>query len=156
MSTAENLYPRDWDWDADGNTADGKYVQIRVANTQKGPRPIMELEINGEIRSIWLTPTSLFGQVKNEVKRRPKRDFDKGERLIITRGDKRQSKTSTYMMWPYTLKCPDQPPPKAADLLAGFGNAGDQPDYDDTAEPELPTDRSPFNPEDDDGDDIPY
>jgi hypothetical protein len=116
----DNGYPRSWYFgtDDDGLVADGAYSHMSSGRGAYGQVPIAVLAIGGEDRSVWLNTDVLVGQFKAELKRRGERDFNPGERIVITRGaEKKTSQTSGNDYWPYRTEFPDAPNSAAADIL---------------------------------------
>jgi hypothetical protein len=87
-------YPRNWNWDVDGDEIEGAFVELDEAPTAYGSRPIVVLDVAGEKRTLWLLETALRSSFADEASRRSSSDgFTVGERIIVRRGAMRQSST---------------------------------------------------------------
>jgi hypothetical protein len=123
----ESDFPRYWDWDDDGLTADGVYEKTDRAPSQYGEKAILILEINGEQRSVWVNTESLRGKLADELERRNARDFNIGERIVITRAAEKKTSSNDRQYWPFKVDFPDGPKSDAAGLL-GANPGGPKPD----------------------------
>lgn len=81
-----SAHPRSWNWNADGLVVSGAYVRLAEAPSAYGPVPVLTLDVDGELRSVWLSQTALRREFVNELDRRKSGDFDPGERIRIERG----------------------------------------------------------------------
>lgn len=128
-------YPRSWTWPDDGNVCAGTYVKFSSgpSNYSDKPTPIIVLTVDGEDRSVWLRYTAQLSKVQDEVRQRPGRDLDVGERVVITHRGQKTSKSSGNPYIDFTVEFPDGPAPSAAGMLG----LDDKPSPT-TDEPELP------------------
>jgi hypothetical protein len=138
----EDEFPRSWIWHEDGSRFDARIDRITTGTSAFGTRPILEgkLTETGERIGLWLNEDAVRGRIADEIKKRPKRRLESGERVVITRGDeKRPSKTNPdRLVWPFSVRFPEAP---ELDQLAALGEvddadkepeepAGDEPDGD--------------------------
>jgi hypothetical protein len=129
---AEAEFPRPWIFGEKGKpvkkeglVADGLVAAGAFDSWSRGPSeygagtPILVLVIAGERRSVWLNTTVLVTKVARKIAERPSRDFDAGERIVVTRlgNEKRKSKGGGPDYWDFSVVCPDEPPMSAAGAL---------------------------------------
>jgi hypothetical protein len=110
-------YPRWWNWDEDGDLCAGTFVRFTEGFSEYGEKTIVVLELDGEERSIWLHETVLFDEFRREVLRRPGRELDSGERVVVKRGEKQKTKDGKRTFRGFRVVFPDQPAPTTSDLL---------------------------------------
>lgn len=114
----EHQYPRSWDWQAEGSTVDGTYIKLTTGTTAHGPAPILGLLIDGEERSLWILWAGLKSKLAQELKRRGTSEFNKGERIVITRFPMRESKVNpSQTTVPFVVEFRDEPAASAASIL---------------------------------------
>ena len=136
-------FPRSWIWSEDGSTFDARIDGITTGMSAFGIRPILEgtLTETGERIGLWLNEDTIRGRVADEVKRRPTKRLEPGERVIITRGEeKRPSKTNPdRSVWPFSVRFPEAP---EQNQLAALGAAGQEPEEatepSDTSDDDIP------------------
>jgi hypothetical protein len=146
-------FPRDFRFGdcrgCDGLVADGTYQQLRSATvpdygdkTKLVEKIILELEIAGELRSIWLgeakASSVLLNNFRRELGKRArlgKSDFEPQERIrIIRSAGRRPSKKSSFMMFDWNTEFEHAaPPPTPVELLLGGGGEPTAPTVIDTA-----------------------
>jgi hypothetical protein len=107
-------------WDQDGDEVTGGYRGFTQGHTRDGTAvPIVQLELaNSETVSVWMFNEALRARFADEVRSRPDKDLDPGERVTIRRGDKRQSTSNPdrqYRAFEVTFGNSRQP--SALDLL---------------------------------------
>ena len=56
--------PRTWMWEEDGTEVIGRAVRKETAMTTEGPCDILVMEVDGELRSIWLMHTALVSKLQ--------------------------------------------------------------------------------------------
>jgi hypothetical protein len=126
LSQAETLsgthdggdFPRTWNFDEDGDTIAGTFVELGEAPTAGyGYKPILTLDVDGERRTVWVFHTSLSEKLRDELKRRKAREFTVGERIAIKRGERKTSESTGRPYIPYKVTFPDAPKRSAADIL---------------------------------------
>jgi hypothetical protein len=59
----------------------------------------------------------LFDEFRREVLRRPSRELDPGERVVVRRGEKRQTQDGKRTFRAFRVGFPDQRAPSTSDLL---------------------------------------
>jgi hypothetical protein len=131
-------YPKSWIWDEDGDLVEGTFVKFDQGQTkQYGAKVIMVTSVAGVERSVWLTQTVLFNQVRDELGKRPSKTLEPGERVVIRRLGKKESEAGTSY-WNFRTLFPDRPELDAADLfglepeegLVRYGEGNVDPDGD--------------------------
>jgi hypothetical protein len=116
-------YPRWWNWDEDGDVADGTFVRFTRGRSEFGPKIILVLLIaahaseDGEERSIWMHETALESKFRDELLNRPGRDLDPGERVIIKRGGMQKTLDGKRDYRAFDVRFPDRPEPTTSDLF---------------------------------------
>jgi hypothetical protein len=115
-------FPRSWIWSEDGSQFDARIDRITTGTSAFGTRPILEgrLTETSERIGLWLNEDAIRGRMIDEIKQRPKKRLEPGERVIITRGEeKRPSKTNPDRnVWPFSVRFPEAP---EQDQLAVLG-----------------------------------
>ena len=86
--------PRAWNWDEDGNTCVGRVVGGFMGHTKFGPRKVLTLDVEGELRSVWLSTVALDDQVV-------KLDPQVGDVLGIKRGSEKKMGGGGTEYWPF-------------------------------------------------------
>jgi hypothetical protein len=103
-------YPAAWRWEEDGHAMEGTFVDLGEAPTAGyGYKPTLTLDVGGERRCVWVFHTSLAEKLRDELSRRKARDFTVGERIIISRGERKMSETTGRTYIPYRVTFPDGP-----------------------------------------------
>jgi hypothetical protein len=103
-------------WEVDGDEIDGTFVNLDEAPTSYGDKPIVVLNVAGEDRTVWLLETALRNKFADEVRKRQSEAFTVGERIVIRRGEMRQSGTGrTYRH--FTVTFVDRPKRNAVQIL---------------------------------------
>lgn len=87
--------PKAWIWDEDGDTCVGTVVSGFIGPTKYGDCKVMVLNVEGEMRSVWLNSTALENQV---LRQKPLA----GDVIGIRRGEKRTSSVSGNEYWDFT------------------------------------------------------
>jgi hypothetical protein len=88
----EGGFPPNWIWAEDGDEVAGRYRSFSTGRTATGDLvPIVQLEVDGVARSVWLFHVALRERFAEEIKTRPDKDLDPGELVTIRRGEERQS-----------------------------------------------------------------
>jgi hypothetical protein len=118
-------YPEAWFWDEHGACVRGTFVRFARGQTRDyGKKVIAVLDVDGELRSIWLTATVLFGKFRDELLDRPGHRLEPGERITVKRLDKVESAEARGDYWNFAVLFHDSPRPSESDL---FGFADDDP-----------------------------
>jgi hypothetical protein len=130
-SSSSGDFPRTWDWNEDGELV-GAYRETRLVTTKDGPRKLVEFKHvdTGEPVSVWLSAQVLKNKFVEELKRRVvqgRNDFEPGENIRISRGEKRPSQTGNGY-WPFKVEFEFAAKLSAADVLL----ADEPEDTDDT------------------------
>jgi hypothetical protein len=137
---------RDWNWNVDGPIIEGEFERIRKAIPATGAsagqeKGLLDLWVDGDLRSIWLDGTVLVSKMTRELKRRkaakqpPK--FRPRERMRIERLDVPPGKR--YRDWSFW--CAHQaPPPDDLDVLESLGGDGAPSANGFTVEPDVEID----------------
>ena len=101
MSDQDNGYPKSWKFGTDDPLeVEGRYVSTTTAPSGYGEVAIINLDVEGETRAVWLSTMVLKAQFADELRRRGSRDFNQGERITIARSaEKRTSEAGK----PYRL-----------------------------------------------------
>jgi hypothetical protein len=119
---SDDDFPRSWIWNEDGPRFDARIDRITSGTSAFGARPILEgtLTETGERIGLWLNEDAIRGRMIDEIKQRPRKRLEPGERVIITRGEeKRPSKTNPDRnVWPFSVRFPEAP---EQDQLAALG-----------------------------------
>jgi hypothetical protein len=110
-------YPAWWNWDEDGDTCAGTYVRFTRGHSEFGEKAILVLLVAGEERSVWLHEAVLLDELRREVSRRPSRDLDPGEQVVVKRLEKQTTKDGKRTFRGFRVFFPDQPQPTTSDLL---------------------------------------
>jgi hypothetical protein len=110
-------YPAWWNWDEDGDVVDGTFVRFTRGSSEFGEKTIAVLSIDGEERSVWLHEAVLFDEFKRELLRRPSRELDPGEHVVVTRLDKRKTADGKRSYRAFGVVFPDRPEPTTSDLF---------------------------------------
>ncbi len=110
-------YPRWWNWDEDGEVADGTFVRFTRGRSEFGPKVILVLLIAGEERSIWMHETALESKFRDELLNRPSRDLDPGERVAVKRGGMQKTLDGKRDYRAFDVRFPDRPEPTTSDLF---------------------------------------
>jgi hypothetical protein len=117
-------FPRSWRFgtgkDEDGLTIEGTFVGWSRGHTEHGSKPILLLEVGGEVRSVWLMQTVLRSKIARKVGERRSHDFEPGERIVITELGRVQPKGDRSGKQPYrnfAVNCPDEQPLTASAVL---------------------------------------
>jgi hypothetical protein len=140
-SHEEGDFPRSWNFDEDGDTVDGTYVELGEGPTAGyGYKPIITLDVAGKRRTVWVFHTSLAEKLRDELSRRKAQEFTVGERILIKRGERKVSETTGRKYVPYRVQFPDGPKRSAVDVLGAA--LGDQPE--EQEEEEAADDGVPF------------
>ena len=110
-------YPKSWIFDEDGDLVEGTFVKFDRASTRDyGAKVILVLDVAGVERSIWLTQTVLFGQVRDELQKRPAKTLEPGERVVVKRlGKKDGANGRSY--WNFRVLFPDAPVPSTSEMF---------------------------------------
>jgi hypothetical protein len=138
-------YPAAWIWDDDGDRVGGSFVRFDRGHTrQYGDKTIVVLNVDGVERSVWLTQTVLYGKFRDELRERPSRTIEPGERITISRRGKVESENATGSYWGFSVVFHDKPAPETSDLFPDLDGPA-------AAKPEAETTEKPIE---DDG--IPY
>jgi hypothetical protein len=116
----ESTYPRSWNWAEDGELY-GAYRETRRVETRDGPRSVIEFKLvdTGEPVCIWLSAQVLRSTFVEELKRRIAQgddDFKPGEKIRISRGEKRPSQTGNGY-WPFEVEFEHAARLTASDIL---------------------------------------
>jgi hypothetical protein len=115
-------FPRSWRWAEDGSTFDARIDRITTGMSAHGIRPILEgrLTETGERIGLWLNEDAVRGRVADEVKRRPAKRLEPGERVVISRGEEKRPSTTNpdRLVWPFSVRFPEAP---EQDQLAALG-----------------------------------
>jgi hypothetical protein len=82
---AKDKRPTWWNFDEDGAQLVGTFVRFGKGQTKQGPGVFVELDVDGERRTLWLLQTVPYWGFKRELEKRPSHDRDVGERVEITR-----------------------------------------------------------------------
>ena len=113
----ESSYPKWWDWDSDGDTCSGRFVEAGQGQTEMGKRIFICLDIDRIKRTVWLHNTALEAKFKREVERRPDHELHEGERIWIRRLGERTSRRSERSYIDFQVEFPDGPQVSQADLF---------------------------------------
>jgi hypothetical protein len=137
-SINDTTYPRTWMFDEDGDTVEGSFLELGEAPTAGyGHKPIVNLDVDGEQRTVWFFHEALASKFNRELERRQALDFNPGERIRITRLGRRESETSGRKYVDYAVQFLDAPKRSAADILGAVVSetageeGGDKPEDDD-------------------------
>lgn len=124
----EHAYPRSWKFGTDDplELSEGAYVSTTTAPSGYGETPIINLNVAGEERAVWLATTVLREKFAEELRRRGARDFDRGERITIRRSAEKKTSGTGRPYWPYSVTFHDAPRQDAAALL-GVGDSATVP-----------------------------
>ena len=118
-------YPRNWVFDEDGTTVEGRYVTLTAGFARGKEIPILVLEVadpadgQSEQRSVWLFHRALGSQIARELMKRTKGDFDIHEKITIARGEKKQSEANPDQSY-YDTAFENAVAPNPRALLANF------------------------------------
>jgi hypothetical protein len=130
-SRFESDFPKSWNWDEDGDTVEGTFVELGEAPTAGyGHKPILTLDVDGEHRTVWVFHTSLANKLSEELRRRKERDFVPGERILIRRGERKTSEATGRTYVPYRVQFPEGPKRTAADVLDSVSELTEEADED--------------------------
>jgi hypothetical protein len=110
-------YPAWWNFDEDGDVVDGTFVRFTRGSSEFGEKTICVLSTDGEERSVWLHEAVLFDEFKRELLRRPSRELDSGEHVVIKRLDKRKTADGKRSYRAFKVVFPDRPEPTTSDLF---------------------------------------
>lgn len=108
--------PRAWVWEDDGLTCVGRVVGGFVGKTKFGDRKVMTLQVDGELRSVWLSTAALEDQVV-------RLDPQVGDVIGIKRGDEKKTSAGGNDYWPF--------------IATKYGAAGSSLGWDKTPTPAL-------------------
>jgi hypothetical protein len=115
---AEREYPESWFWEKDGDHITGRFVRFDRAPTKDyGMKAILVLDVDGILRSVWLTATVLYNKVRDEVASRPNQNLEPGERISIKRLEKTEGEGSRQGYWKFQVLFPDRPEPTTSELF---------------------------------------
>ena len=109
-------FPRTWSFDDDGERLEGTFVELGEAPTANGYKPICTVEVKGESRTLWLFHEALASRFRDELEQRREPNFRVGERIIVERGDWKES-ASGRRYRSYRVRFPDRPRRSARDIL---------------------------------------
>jgi hypothetical protein len=116
--TEEQQYPRSWLWDEDGDVCAGRFVRFDRGPTKGyGKKTIAVLEVTGEDRSVWLYQTALYGGFRDELVDRPVHELVPGERVVIQRGEMKETEDGSREYRDFTVLFPDRPQPSTEQLF---------------------------------------
>jgi hypothetical protein len=110
-------FPRTWKFDEDGLEVTGAYLKTDRGPTQYGQKAILVLEVNGELRGVWVNSETLRLRLAEELESRGARDFIVGEQIVISRAPEKKTSESGRGYWPFKVRFPDAAGNDAADLL---------------------------------------
>jgi hypothetical protein len=102
-------YPKSWNWERDGYTAEGSFVRLAIGPTPFGVHPILVLLIGGSERAVWVTSPDLRARLAGELERRRAFDFVPEERITIVRGSVERGLACGRPTWPFRVAFPDAP-----------------------------------------------
>jgi hypothetical protein len=110
-------YPAWWNWDEDGDLCAGTFVRFTQGHSEYGPKTIVVVSVGGEERSIWLHEAVLFDEFRRELLRRPSRELDPGEQVVVRRLEKKKTADGKRTYCGFRVLFPDQPQPTTSELL---------------------------------------
>jgi hypothetical protein len=113
----DSKYPRSWRWTEDGRNISGEYIQMDEAPSKYGDRVIIVLNVASEKRSLWLNETALYNKFRDELARRPGREFTPGERITATKGEAQVEGGEGQNYWPFEVTFHDAPKRSAAEMF---------------------------------------
>jgi hypothetical protein len=114
----EREYPESWFWDNDGDHVLGRFVRFDRGQTRDyGMKPIIVLDVDGTLRSIWLTGVVLLNRIRDEVAKRPNQNLEPGERVSIKRLEKTKAEGGRQGYWKFQILFPDRPEPTVSEIL---------------------------------------
>jgi hypothetical protein len=152
MATAEQQqqeeytddFPDNWIFDEHGDQVAGKFVRFERGQTKSyGAKPICVLEVDGIERSLWLNTTVLAGKFRDELRDRPTRELEPGERIIVKRLEKKTAADGKVEYWNFRVLFPDAPQPSTSDLF-GLDDDGPQQPNQEESSVRGPSDDVPF------------
>jgi hypothetical protein len=118
-TTIENESPSWWDWaeDADGPIVAGTFVRAGKGYTANGERPFVVLDVgDGVERTVWLHHTVLQRIFAREVRRRPSKRIEVGERVELCQvGERDGGNGRSYVN--YRAEFPDGPASSQLDIF---------------------------------------
>jgi hypothetical protein len=110
-------YPAWWNFDEDGDVADGTFIRFTRGSSEFGEKTICVLSIDGEERSVWLHEAVLYDEFRRELLRRPTRELDPNEHVVIKRLDKRKTADGKRSYRAFRVVFPDRPERTTNDLF---------------------------------------
>jgi hypothetical protein len=113
-------HPRWWNWDEDGDIAEGTFVRFTRGRSEFGPKIILVLLVGGpfgEERSIWMHERALESKFRDELLNRPSRDLDPFERVIVKRCGMQKTLDGKRDYRAFDVRFPDRPEPTTSDLF---------------------------------------
>jgi hypothetical protein len=118
MSDQDNGYPKSWKFGTDDPLeVEGRYVSTTTAPSGYGEVAIINLDVEGETRAVWLSTMVLKAQFADELRRRGSRDFNQGERITIARSAEKRTSEAGKPYWAYVTRFLDAPHADAASVL---------------------------------------
>jgi hypothetical protein len=121
-------WPRTWNFDTESVLV-GRFIELRRAETQDGPRALVELELEdiglpgaGERVTVWLSSAVLRRRFADELRRRARSgasDFEPGELVTIERGAEKRVGASGFSYWPFSVRFEHAAKESAAEILLG-------------------------------------
>jgi hypothetical protein len=113
----EPTYPRAWRWDKDGPTVDGTFLGFDRVSTSSATAVVCLLRVGDEERTIWLWWEALENQFREELRRRPSRELELGERIVIANRGKKKSEKTGREYYDFRVWFPDRPKLSAAEIF---------------------------------------
>jgi hypothetical protein len=112
-----------WDWESDGDCADGTFVRAGRGYTAMGERAFVVLTIDNQDRTLWLHQEVLQSSFAREVKLRADHELHVGERITVWKiGERESASGRTYI--DFRVKFGDAAVPTQLDI---FGGPDDEP-----------------------------
>jgi hypothetical protein len=133
---------RYWDWEADGNVADGAFVGAGEGFTAQGKKsPFITLRIDGTERDVWAHNKAMRSKIKERIEEHG--PIEPGERVIVRRNPDMRTSEAGFDYYPYSVEFPDLPQKDQADLFGARGHDAEEKGSvgggDDTDIPFMPT-----------------
>ena len=147
VAAESNDYPANWIFDEHGETIAGAFVRFERGQTKNyGAKPIAVLEVDGAERSLWLNTAVLAGKFRDELQQRPQRELQPGERIVVTRLEKKTAENGQKSYWNYRVLFPDRPTLSTGDLF----DFEDEPPRQQAPQPSTADEPAPATGQDDD------
>jgi hypothetical protein len=111
-----DLEQRWWDWEADGNVCDGKFVSAGEGFTRQGTKsPFLVLKVDGAERTLWAHHKALRSKIRERIEEHG--PIKPGERVIVRRSPDKTTSADGYEYFGYRVEWPGLPQRDQAELF---------------------------------------